>query len=301
MPPASETAGCAFHKSTELHLHPYMVQSLARQLATLRACYDAMVGYEASAGVTFEWALRTRTDTGFVAPVPSHCHVAPDGVTLSHAYTKGPNTRFMFADHAAVVPRRRWASFFLSVGDQLRDCAARRRRLPLSYGSPESFIHYAILANGTSSVAEAEIAPYVLSVDGRMPKWCDRYRKAGVPAFQGFNSSAACARHFTGEAASRTWIGHGSAALRACHYGQDFGRYWGRSARSHHLHTRSLPRPRPHTQAITRPAVPPGTRAVATPRLGAREDSHDACTWESGCCKRHPRIPSCARSAPGRR
>mgnify|MGYP003314511775 CR=1 FL=1 len=58
-----------------------MVQSLERQLTTLRACYDRIEAYEASHGVHFEWVLRTRTDTAFLAPVRPHCRAPADAVT----------------------------------------------------------------------------------------------------------------------------------------------------------------------------------------------------------------------------
>jgi hypothetical protein len=46
--------------------------------------------------------------------------------------------------------------------------------LEADFGAPESFIHHALLELGVAVQSAPWLAPYVVSVDGRMTKWCDR-------------------------------------------------------------------------------------------------------------------------------
>ena len=105
---------CRFATDSQLHQEPYMVESLARQLATLRASYDRVTHYERTNGVRFTWLLRTRTDAAFLTSVRPHCQVPATAVTLANAYNKGA-LHHMFADHAAVVPRSLGRAFFIEV------------------------------------------------------------------------------------------------------------------------------------------------------------------------------------------
>ncbi|KAL3907638.1 MAG: hypothetical protein SGPRY_010100 [Prymnesium sp.] len=173
MPPAAETAGCRFHPSTELSKHSYMAQSLSRQLSTLRLCFERLILYERKRGLRFEWILRTRTDTAFFSPAQPHCSLPP-AVLTAHAYSKGENTVHMFSDHAAIIPRDLARTFFISIADRLARCAATNEQLPLRFGAPESFVHHTLLEGGVRVEHAEWLQPFVISIDGRMTKWCDR-------------------------------------------------------------------------------------------------------------------------------
>ncbi|KAL1522893.1 hypothetical protein AB1Y20_017858 [Prymnesium parvum] len=256
MPSATETAGCKFHPRSELAQHEYMVQSLARQLATLRACFDRLVQYETEHRLTFEWVLRTRTDTAFLSPVLPECRSPRGAVLTAHAYQKGEATLHMFSDHAAIVPRSAAHAFFISVAERLQRCSVIGERLSLDFGAPESFIHHALLAAGVEVQHASWLAPFVVSIDGRMPKWCDRYRKLGVSHFTGFAGSNACSRHFL----SATFQEAGSSGP-ACH--------------------NISMSPESRIQSASTPSY--------MFKRNTTGNALSACTHFNGCCRRHPR------------
>ena len=66
------------------------------------------------------------------------------------------------------------SAFFVGVSYRLQRCAAKGERLEADFGAPESFIHHALLELGVAVQSAPWLAPYVVSVDGRMTKWCDR-------------------------------------------------------------------------------------------------------------------------------
>ena len=201
-----DAPGCRFAAAAQLTRYPYMVQSLERQLTTLRACYDRIEAYEASHGVRFEWVLRTRTDTAFLAAVRPHCRAPADAVTLAHAYamdeSREPGVHHVFADHAAIVPRALGRRFFVGVAEALARCAASRGQMGPEYASPEAFIHHA-LADAGAAVASAEwLQPVVVSVakgGARMREWCQRYTtKYRVAEIAAQPSAAACEKWLLG-------------------------------------------------------------------------------------------------------
>ena len=132
MPDGTALSACSFARGADLAVHPYMVQSLARQLATLRACFERMLAHEVTHGMKFDWVLRTRTDTAFLMPVPPHCHV--DSAAI---HTPGPLPRARRCTTCLQTTRRschvpspalsssRWAS-----GSKLAPNGMRRSHLP---------------------------------------------------------------------------------------------------------------------------------------------------------------------------
>ena len=112
---ASHVSRCRFAAGTQLREYPYMAQSLERQLATLRACFERLRLYEATRGLTFAYVLRTRTDTAFLRPALPFCRVDAKAVLLARARQKGDSGHHMFADHAAIVPRSHAEAFFMGV------------------------------------------------------------------------------------------------------------------------------------------------------------------------------------------
>ena len=152
---ASHVSRCRFAAGTQLREYPYMAQSLERQLATLRACFERLRLYEATRGLTFAYVLRTRTDTAFLLPSRPHCALRASTVWLGRAHAKGGELHHMFADHAAVVPRAHAESFFVGSVTMLRECISAGRAMPPAFSEPEAFIHHALVSLGASTASAA--------------------------------------------------------------------------------------------------------------------------------------------------
>ena len=253
---ASHISRCRFASGTQLAQHTYMAQSLERQLATLRACYERMVHYERVQAMRFDWILRTRTDTAFLRPVKPHCAIDPSAIYHARAFGKGGNgsIHHMFADHAAIVPRELAHALFVRVAARLAKCVTHGEALPPSHSEPESFLHHELLALGVRSTNAEWVAPIVVSIDGRMQKWCARYMKLGVAEVMRLGSTAqACA----------------DAML------QSTGRW-------------TIEAGLTLTQPVDGPCVAKfKTKATAPAKAPA------SCSWANGCCARHPRSNSC--------
>ena len=267
MPAASETSGCRYASGTQLARYPYMSQSLSRQLRTLASCYEAVVRYEREQGAAFAFVLRTRTDTAFLRPALPFCRVDAKAVLLARAWQKGDSGHHMFADHAAIVPRAHAEAFFDGVRRKLERCARRGEALPAEYDAPESFIHHALVEQAVPVASPEWLAPLVVSVDGRMPKWCGRYEKLRAPELlrRRFASTTACARWFLAD--------HWSDGNLTAGGGASCGGTAG---------TRRRP-------AATIGAVRPQASRPAPDR------APNSCTIANGCCRRHPRMPQCLR------
>ena len=268
MPAASETSGCRYASGTQLARYPYMSQSLSRQLRTLASCYAAVVRYEREHGATFAYVLRTRTDTAFLRPALPFCRVDAKAVLLARAWQKGDSGHHMFADHAAIVPRAHTEAFFDGVRRKLERCARQGDALPAEYDAPESFLYHALVEQAVPVASPEWLAPLVVSVDGRMPKWCGRYEKLRAPELlqRRFASTAACARWFLADEWSDGNLTTGGGA--SCGAGA------------------AATRRRP-TAAIG------ATRPQATRPSPDRAGPPKSCTIANGCCKRHPRMPQC--------
>ena len=269
MPAASETSGCRYASGTQLARYPYMSQSLSRQLRTLASCYEAVVRYEREQGAAFAFVLRTRTDTAFLRPALPFCRVDAKAVLLARAWQKGDSGHHMFADHAAIVPRAHAEAFFDGVRRKLERCARRGEALPAEYDAPESFIHHALVEQAVPVASPEWLAPLVVSVDGRMPKWCGRYEKLRAPELlrRRFASTTACARWFLAD--------HWSDGNLTAGGGASCGGTAG---------TRRRP------AAATGAARPQATRPAPDRAVAPK-----SCTMANGCCKRHPRMPQCLR------
>ena len=259
----SALSRCRFSPGTQLQQYPYMVQSLERQLDTLRACYDRMVAYESERRLRFRWILRTRTDGAFLLPARPFCELREDSIYHARNFSKGPGVHHMFADHSAVVPRALAPSMFVGVAARLASCATNAEHLPAAFATPEAFIHHALLDMRVGSASAAWLAPIVVSVDGRMQKWCGRYGKLlGVKEVLALGATPAeCA----------------NALLT--HRGR-----WVQVA------GRGLTPSRLRDELLSDEGCPPdsaGARTTTTP------DS--PCTWANGCCARHPRMSTCVR------
>ena len=288
MPDGTALSACSFARGADLAVHPYMVQSLARQLATLRACFERMLAHEVTHGMKFDWVLRTRTDTAFLMPVPPHCHVDSAAIHHARAFTKGEAVHHMFADHAAIVPRALTRSLFIEVGERLEACAERHEALPPAFSEPESFLHHALEALGVNSRSAPWLAPIVVAIDGRMRKWCERYLKFGAPEI---------ARYFGGEPSncSRALLDDSAWALGPLSSLRITTTMCSRlpfaSRRPTKPHGRGAPGPRPMAaEGATSPRVLP-----TVPSAGG---GASACIRGSACCLRHPRACSGAQSPP---
>lgn len=274
LPNASALLRCRFAVGTQLAQFAYMVQSLQRQLATLRACFERMEHYERTvAAAPFDWILRTRTDTAFLTPAAPHCGLGP-AVQHARSFAKGEGVHHMFADHAAVVPRTHARTFFVAVGERLAACSSHAERMPPAYSEPESFIHHTLAALGTPSTSALWLAPVVVSTDGRMAKWCGRYLKLGVTEVRALGATQAACAH----------------ALLA-----PDGRWADVAAHS-----------APASGAQRLPLAAAELRrdacAAAVPPLATRapKASGAPCSWTNGCCARHPRMDVCTSSKPMR-
>ena len=257
---ASTVSRCRFAGGSQLAQNPYMVQSLERQLATLRACYDRMLVYERRQSLRFDWILRTRTDTAFLKPARPHCNLG-DGLSSSvlHArsFSKGTDVHHMFADHAAIVPRQHAEAFFVGIGERLSACTSSGATMPPSHSEPESFIHHSLIALGATSSSVTWLAPLVVSIDGRMPKWCGRYLKLGVSEAKALGQNqAACAEAILNPVGK--WAEVAAGPRTAAELRDDKCRLSYGAARN----------------------------AGGTINAGA-------CTKENGCCLRHPRLAVC--------
>ena len=285
---ASSVSRCHFAQGSQLAQYPYMVQSLERQLATLRTCYERMLQYEGAMGTRFDWILRTRTDTAFLLPaMPPRCHARLDASTVMHArsFSKGSEVHHMFGDHAAAVPRLHARAFFVGIGERLAACVASSGRLPPSFSEPESFIHHALVEGGVPSAAAPWLAPLVVSVDGRMLKWCGRYLKLRVAEVVALGATqGACADamlHPAGKWAEVAAPRVGRAAVElqraVCSSGggRGSGGRGGGPAQSNKMAAKPISEP---------------ARAAASARSG---HGGEACTWSNGCCTRHPRLATC--------
>ena len=258
---ASTVSRCRFAGGSQLAQNPYMVQSLERQLATLRACYDRMLVYERRQSLRFDWILRTRTDTAFLKPARPHCNLG-DGLSSSvlHArsFSKGTDVHHMFADHAAIVPRQYAEAFFVGIGERLSACTSSGATMPPSHSEPESFIHHSLIALGATSSSVTWLAPLVVSIDGRMPKWCGRYLKLGVSEAKALGQNqAACAEAILNPVGKWAEVAAGprtAAELRDDKCRLSYG---------------------------------------AAPRNAGGTINAGACTKENGCCLRHPRLAVC--------
>ena len=260
LPNSSALSRCQFSAGTQLQQYPYMVQSLQRQLSTLRACFDRMLAYETERQLRFRWILRTRTDTAFLLPARPFCELQESTVYHGRNFTKGEDVHHMFADHCAVVPRNLASSMFVSIGERLADCARHGERMPPSFSTPEAFIHHALRAMQIGSRSVPWLAPIVVSTDGRMQKWCGRYGKLHVREIGALGATSAECEHAL-LVQDGKWVQVASAGLKARH---------AETLRVEHC-----------TSSQSR-----GAAATRAPM---------ACTWSNGCCARHPRHASCAR------
>ena len=172
----------------------------------------------------------------------------------------------MFADHAAVVPRRHAHAFFVGVRARLARCAARAEALPAAFDAPESFLYHALREQGVPVSSAQWLAPLVVSVDGRMAKWCARYMKLGVAELHRFGSYTECARWFLAP-------------------------HW----RDGNLSAAGVPR---CGGAVAR-ASREGGGGGGGGGGGAGGEGRP-CTVASGCCRRHPRMPSCVHARDAR-
>ena len=78
--------------------------------------------------------------------------------------------------------------------------------MPPSYSEPEAFIHHALLSQGARSESVAWLAPLVVSVEGRMGKWCGRYAKLGIAELHALGpSQAACEGGLLADGPTRKW------------------------------------------------------------------------------------------------
>jgi hypothetical protein len=184
MPGAAGLAGCRFAPGTQLADFGYMVQSLARQLATLRECFTRLEAFESTHRLRFGFILRTRTDTAFVRPAHPHCVVEASTVLHARAFKKtddrGRSVHHMFADHAAIVPRAHAAAFFVGLGARLAACARAGEQLPPSHSEPESFLHHTLVELGVGSASAEWLMPHVVGDARHAREWCERYFKAGA-------------------------------------------------------------------------------------------------------------------------
>ena len=46
--------------------------------------------------------------------------------------------------------------------------------MTFAFSEPEAFIHHALREMGVPSHAVHWLAPFVISIDGRSPKWCEQ-------------------------------------------------------------------------------------------------------------------------------
>ena len=298
LPNASVHLRCRFASHTQLAEFPYMVQSLERQLNTLRACFDRMSAYEATWGVRFDWILRTRTDTAFLRPVRPYCTIHAGTVHHARSFAKGSDVHHMFADHAAVVPRTLGDQLFRGVASRLATCAARGELMPASFSEPESFIHHALIALGVQSASAAWLAPLVVSTDGRMGKWCGRYTKLGVAEVRALGPSQGSCENGMLNPNGR-WLEVAAAAAPSPLASE---------LRARSCATASVTKPgwlstqKPRAQHGTHGTH--GTHGMhsmngRSPQTGAGGRAA-ACTWANGCCARHPGVCRDHISSPSR-
>ena len=302
LPNASALLRCRFAGGTQLAQYAYMVQSLERQLDTLRACFERLVAFETTWRVRFDWVLRTRTDTAFLRPARPHCQL--DGQTVYHArsFAKGGDVHHMFADHAAAVPRGRAEAFFVGVGRRLASCAGRGERMPPSSSEPESFIHHALVDRKVRSESALWLAPLVVSTDGRMGKWCGRYSKLGVAEVKALGpSQAACEGALL--APHGRWADVAAAAMPTL--SPERLRWEGGCAEKAVAAVPSAVATEPSAGAKAASTAPAGVAMIdrtshVAPGIERRGSVHGharqhmqpggkaACTWANGCCVRHP-------------
>ena len=197
----------------------------------------------------------------------------------------GTDVHHMFADHAAIVPRRHAHGFFVGIGERLDACRRGAASLPPTHTEPEAFIVHTLLALGAPSTSVGWLAPLVVSIDGRMAKWCARYHRLHVQDIAELGGSlAACS----------------DAML---HTGGRWAEIAARSARSRdgqsHLTPTELRR---DACAARGPPIANATdmwlAAIASPQpraFAAAVPARATCTWPNGCCLRHPRIAACLR------
>lgn len=65
-------------------------------------------------------------------------------------------------------------NFFIGIANRLEHCAVSHEKLGPNFSSPESFIDHALLDMGVRVQSAGFLSPFVVSIDGRMSKWCDR-------------------------------------------------------------------------------------------------------------------------------
>ena len=193
----------------------------------------------------------------------------------------------MFADHAAIVPRRHAHAFFVGIGDRLAACMRGAVSLPPTHTEPEAFIVHTLLALGAPSTSVGWLAPLVVAIDGRMAKWCARYHRLHVQDIAELGGSlAACsdAMLTTGgrwaEIAARSARSRGGQShLTPTELRRDVCAARGppiANAPDMRLAATAPPRPKESAAAVPAPAAMPAT-----------------CTWLNGCCLRHPRFAAC--------
>ena len=219
VPSASRVSRCRAAPHTLFERYPYMAYSLARQLTTLRACYEQLLRLEDGRRRRFDWILRTRTDAAYVLPAPAWCKVPASTLLLSRSFSKSGGDaslrrdEYMWSDHAAIVPREHADAYFLGVGRRLDQCIELGERLPGNYTGPESFIYHSLGGLGVRTRCEPTLAPLIVSVEGRMGKWCHRYRSHDTPELAGTASDKNCEERFLGRRADAA---AGTGAVAKC-------------------------------------------------------------------------------------